>query len=60
MPEEEETVEPEQREAGQRKFSWSPVPVNTHLMYRGHRSTPAHHQSMADIRVAEEDVKRRR
>ena len=65
MPEEEEeeaAVEPEhKREANQRKFSWSPVPVNTHLMYRGGRSgTPAHHQSMADIRVAEEEVKRRR
>ena len=45
----------------ERKFGWSPVPVNTHLMYRQNRPvTLTSSQSMADLRVTEDQVKRRR
>ncbi len=47
-------------EAGaDRKFVWTPVPVNTHLKSRGSHNLPSYH-SMADLRMTDEEMKRRR
>jgi hypothetical protein len=58
MPEEEEVCSANQTEE-ERKFVWSPVPVNTHLMSRQSRALPSYH-SMADLRMTDEEMKRRR
>ena len=42
-----------------RKLAWSPVPVNTHLMSRGGGGLTSY-SSMADLRMTEEEVKKRR
>lgn len=44
---------------GEKKFVWTPVPVNTHLMSRHSRFLPSY-QSMTDLRLTEEEVKRRK
>ncbi len=58
-----EEEEPSEREGcryeeGHRRDVWSPVPVNSHLLSR-HNAEPMY-QSMADLRVAAEDIKRRK
>lgn len=63
MPEEEELVSSSQMESPsgseEKKFVWTPVPVNTHLMSRQSRLLPSY-QSMTDLRLTEEEVKRRK
>ena len=67
MPEEEEEGDDIEGREGQsngatpgggRKFVWSPVPVNTHLA-RQARTLSSYH-SMADLRLTDEEIKRRR
>ena len=67
MPEEELLIMPHQtsntsssdKTSEERKFVWSPVPVNTHLMCHQNHGL-IRHSSMADLRLTEEQVKRRK
>ena len=52
--------EPPTEGAVQCKYGWTPMPVNSHLIYSNRHAFSVQRQSMTDLRVAEEEIRRRR